>query len=130
MFCESRSTCGCSFDVFMGGGELHVLLLGHLDHSPVKFFFGCAGSSLQHMGASLLLWRAGSRACRLSSCSMLASLVVVLGLSCPMASGILAPRPRIEPESPALEGGFSTTGPQGKSHKIYFFRAVLDLLRN
>ena len=32
-------------------------------------------------------------------------------LSCPMAYGILVPRPGIEPTSPALEGGFLTTGP-------------------
>ena len=37
------------------------------------------------------------------------------GLSCPMAYGILVPRPEIEPTSPALEGRFSTTRPPGKS---------------
>ena len=30
-------------------------------------------------------------------------------LSCPVAYGILVPRPGIEPMSPALEGGFLTT---------------------
>ena len=39
------------------------------------------------------------------------------GLSCPVACGILVPRPGIEPVSPALEGRFSTTGPPGKSLK-------------
>ena len=29
--------------------------------------------------------------------------------------GILVPHPGIEPVSPALQGGFSTTGPPGKS---------------
>ena len=43
------------------------------------------------------------------------SLVVAHGLSCPEACGILVPRPGIEPASPALEGGFLTTGPPGKS---------------
>ena len=43
------------------------------------------------------------------------SLVVALGLSCPVACGILVPQPGIEPESPALEGGFLTTRPPGKS---------------
>ena len=38
-----------------------------------------------------------------------------LGLSCPSACGILIPQPGIEPVSPALEGGFLTTGPSGKS---------------
>ena len=37
------------------------------------------------------------------------------GLSCPMACVTLDPRPGIEPASPALEGGFFTTGPPGKS---------------
>ena len=32
-----------------------------------------------------------------------------------MACGILVPRPGIEPASSALEGGFLTTGPPGKS---------------
>ena len=50
-----------------------------------------------------LLWRAG------------VSLVVACGLSCPAARGILVPQPGIEPESPALEGRFFTTGPPGKS---------------
>ena len=34
---------------------------------------------------------------------------------CPMACGILGPRPGIEPMSPALQGRFLTTGPPGKS---------------
>ena len=40
---------------------------------------------------------------------------MVRGLSCPVACGILVPQPGIEPASPALEGGFFTTGPPGKS---------------
>ena len=56
----------------------------------------------------------------LSSCDALAledtgSVVAVCRLSCLVACGILVPRPGIEPESPALEGGFLTTGPPGKS---------------
>ena len=43
------------------------------------------------------------------------SVVVACGLSCPEACGILVPLPGIEPMSPALEGGFFTTGPPGKS---------------
>ena len=39
------------------------------------------------------------------------SLVVVQGLSCPVASGLLVPSWGIEPTSPALEGRFLTTGP-------------------
>ena len=41
-------------------------------------------------------------------------LVEVHGLCFLVACGILAPRPGIEPSSPALEGGVLTTGPPGK----------------
>ena len=40
-----------------------------------------------------------------------ASVVMAHGLNCPDACGILVPRPGIEPTSPALAGGFITTGP-------------------
>ena len=43
------------------------------------------------------------------------SVVAVHRLSCPTACGILVPRPGIEHASPALEGGFFTTGSPGKS---------------
>ena len=78
------------------------------------FIFGCVGSSLRHAGSSIvargLLSRCGARA---PEC--LGSVVAVLWLSCPVACGILVPRPGIEPASPALEGGFATAGPPGKS---------------
>ena len=45
----------------------------------------------------------------------LISLVVAHGLSCPAPCGILVPKPGMEPESPALEGRFLTTGLPGKS---------------
>ena len=43
------------------------------------------------------------------------SVLVVHGLSCSMAWGILAPWPGIEPMSPALQGRFLITGPALKS---------------
>ena len=43
------------------------------------------------------------------------SAVAVQGLRCLGARGILVPQPGIEPSSPALEDGFLTTGPPGKS---------------
>ena len=43
-------------------------------------------------------------------------LVVMCGLSCPAGCRILVPRPGAKPPtSPALQGGFLTTGPPGKS---------------
>ena len=43
------------------------------------------------------------------------SLAVVYGLSCSEACGILSPQSWIALTYPALEGGFLSTGPQGKS---------------
>ena len=50
------------------------------------------------------------------------SVVVVHGLRCAAAREILVSQPRIELMSPALQGGFLSTGPPGKS--LYHF--VLD----
>ena len=60
--------------------------------------------------------------CRLSSCGACV-LDLAHGLSCPVACGILVPRSVIEPASPALEGGFLTTGPPGKS-QMYGFNGL------
>ena len=68
-------------------------------HYLISFIFGCTGSSLL--------------------CAVF-SLVAMQGLSFPVACGILIPRPGIELTSPALEGGFLTTGPPGKSQKSVF----------
>ena len=61
----------------------------------------------------------------LSSCGarapeLVGSVVVACGHSCPATCGILVPRPEIEPASPALEGGFLTTGLQGKSQSCCY----------
>ena len=73
----------------------------------------CVMRALEHTGSVVA-------ARRLSSCGARApkhvgSVVVACELSCPVARGILVPRPGIEPASPALEGGFLTTGSPGKS---------------
>ena len=59
-------------------------------------------------------------------CSPWASLVEALGLSswllqlsCPMACAILVSQPGIKPSSPPLEGRFLSTGPPGKSPKMF-----------
>ena len=46
------------------------------------------------------------------------------GLICPTACGILVPRPEIKPVSSALEGGFLTSGPPGKSQCFCFFSSI------
>ena len=52
------------------------------------------------------------------------SLVVVCGLSCPEARGISVPGTGIELVSPALQNGFSTLGPPGKSQFLCFRERV------
>ena len=47
------------------------------------------------------------------------SLVVVCRLNYHTAYGILVPQPRMEPVSPALKGGSSTTEPPGKSLNFF-----------
>ena len=52
-------------------------------------------------------------------------LVVVHGLSCPLACGILVPQRGIKPASSASEGAFSITGPPGKVPKLSSFYCLL-----
>ena len=68
-----------------------------------------AGYSLQCVGFSLVV------AHMLQSTHSPEHMVVVCGLSCPTACGILVHWPGIKLASPALQDGFSTTGPPGKS---------------
>ena len=81
------------------------------------------GSLLQHAGSFVAARRLFS-SCGMQAPECTGSVVAVRGLSCPMARGILVPRPGIEPPSPALEGRFLTTGPPGKSLK--FFRILIN----
>ena len=64
---------------------------------PSFFFVGCPGS----------LWLKGSL--------LWLSVVMVCGFSCPAACGILVPWSEMEPGSPALQSGFLSTGPPGKT---------------
>lgn len=43
---------------------------------------------------------------------------MVCGLRCSKACGMLVPWPGTELTSPALQGGFVTTGPPGKSQPV------------
>ena len=118
--------------VFFRKGNNFVLFLIFIYF--LYYFFGCVGSQL--LCASFSLHRAGfslvvacgfslfslarcpgSRARGLCSLRHTGSLIEACELSCPEACGILVPRPGVEPESPALEGGFFTPGPPGKSQK-------------
>ena len=74
---------------------------------------------LRHTGSSLRcvafsqLWQMGSRTHRFCSLWCKGSGVVGRWLSCPLACGILGPRPEIKPASSELEGRFLTPGPPG-----------------
>ena len=70
--------------------------------------------------ASLWLWCTGSRA--------QAQLVTALGLGWPPACRILIPPPGISPASSALQGGFLTTGPPGKSH-LFCYQGSISFKR-
>ena len=65
------------------------------------YLFCSIGSQLRHTGSFI-------------PCAGF-SLVAACGLSCPAACEILVPQPGMEPMSPALKGGFLTTGPPKKS---------------
>ena len=57
------------------------------------------------------------------------SVVVAHGLSCPVACGILVPRPGIEPVSPALQDGFLTTEPPGKCINVYMYKYLYSMYK-
>ena len=57
----------------------------------------------------------GTSCCGKQALQRMGSVAVARSLSCPAVCVLLVPRPGIERVSPALESGFSTTGPPGKS---------------
>ena len=80
---------------------------------------GCGARAPDCMGSAVFGMRALSLRC-------MSSIAVAHGLSCPVACGILVPQLGIEPASPALEGGgFSTTGPPGKSQNYFIFNGYI-----
>ena len=95
------------------------------------FIFGCAGSSLLY-GLSLAVTSGGYSLVKVPRLLIVVASLVGLsgfshcssGLSCTVACGILVPRPGIEPVSPELAGGFSTTGPPGKSQEKFFIYLI------
>ena len=81
--------------------------------SPFQVFFFLAVLGLNCSMQVLLIAERGLGYTG-SAVAVLGFPLVLHGLSCPAACGILVPRPWIEPTSPALEAGFLTTGPPGK----------------
>ena len=73
-----------------------------------------------------LLVCGGFSCCRAPALGLWAS-VLLVGLSCPEACGILVLGPGIKSTSPALAGGFLTTGPLGKSPGMEFSLEITGL---
>ena len=85
--------------------------LGFQNLSPTCFF---SSSSFFFFYIYLFIWLCWvlTATLRIFCCF---SLVAAHWFSCSMACGILLPQPGMQTVSPALEGGFLTTGPLGKS---------------
>ena len=80
----------------------------------------CAGFSLRWL---LLLQSTGSRHMGFSSCGSraLERRLSSCGSRAYLLRGMWdLPRPGLEPVSPALAGGFLTTAPPGKAHRLFF----------
>ena len=97
---------------------LNLSLLENIFKKNSVYLFGCAGSSLRHVGSSLHHMDL--------SLQFVASLAVVNRLSYSYTCGILVPQPGIEPVSPAFQGGFLSTGPPGKS-LIHLFSFLIQV---
>ena len=81
-------------------------------------------SSLRPVGSFLIAH--GLSSCGVQALEHVGSVVVVCGLSCPVPCGILVPQQGIEPVSPALQGGFLSIGPPGKSPPKFNLNKNLD----
>ena len=109
------------------------LLVSHVWFSPSSFlshalvfhcyflwlvYCLCKNSAASGLSCSVQHLPCGVRVFCYGACTLVVargSVVEARGLRCSEACGILVPRPRIEPESPALEGRFLITGPPGES---------------
>ena len=96
------------------------------------YFFGCARSSLLHMGSSLVArWRLfrGFSCCRVTGSTGVASVAAVPRLPSRSTQPQLLhstwdlPRSHV---SPALVGGFFTTEPPGKSKDLVWPKVLLS----
>ena len=83
----------------------------------LKMYFHCIGS---------LLWCVGLFCCGAQLQSVQAQQLQREGLVAPWHVGSYILRPEIKPASPALEDGFLTTGPPGKSPDLNFQKAIIS----
>ena len=78
------------------------------------------GASLCYGGYFVVAHRPSKLQCLDLSCCGAWALVVVHGLSCSKACGILVPQPGIEPAFPALQGRFLTPRTTRKVPAVFF----------
>ena len=104
---------------------LNFVYLAELDlHCCPRAFSSCGEQRL------LSVWGARASHCGDFSCccwralGTWASVVMAHRLSCPDACGILVPRPGIEPTSPALAGGFISTGQPASALTTAFVQRI------
>ena len=69
----------------------------------------------------------GFSCCRAQALGCIDTVAVAYKLISPVAGGILVPQPRIEPVSPALGGGFLTTGAPGKTPHTYILKMFFSI---
>ena len=94
--------------------ESQWIVMKHLEMTDVDHFFFLRFIYLTLLGSSCGIWDLRYVMWHLLLWHM-DCLVVVCRLSSSIACGIWVPWPGIEPASPALQAGFLTTGPLGKS---------------
>ena len=93
-----------------------------IDITDLYQYFLADGSQLSSFVCLIWLHWVLVAACGIFSLGHMGSLVVVHRFSCSMVCGIVVPQPGIKPTSPALQGGFLTTGPQRKSQQSNVLR--------
>ena len=94
----------CCVGAFLSCGEQGLLSSGGAWPSHCGGFSGCRAQAL----------RAQASVVKIAEYKRMDSAIVAHRFSCPKTCRILVPGPGIEPMSPALQGEFLTTGPQGK----------------
>ena len=108
--------------LFPWAGQPHPLLAMFLFYFLIFICLAvsvpsCGAQDLYRIMQDLLLLCTRSLVVAYGIRSAQASVVAVNRLSRSTECRVLVPRPGIEPTSPALQGGFLTTGPPGKSLK-------------
>ena len=109
----SLSSCGVWAPGHVGSVvcSMRALSLRHVSSVVVACGFSLCSCGVWAPG------HVGSVVCSMQALSLRRARPVVVAhrLSCPVACGILVPRPGIKPTSLSLEGGLFTTGLPGKS---------------